>query len=241
MFNKSNSGTFVGSTEIKQSNRQHMQLSGQHSVIHNWNACIVLLVGLSITGFLAYSFKSIEESSAKDKIVSVCKQIQLNIEARLNTQEQALKGGAALFDASEIVSRGEWHDYAARIELDNNFKGIQGFGFAVLIPPAQLPAHVAQIRREGFPDYKVWPNETRDIYTSIIYLEPFEGRNLRALGYDMYSEPVRRVAMEKARDENKAALTGRVTLVQETGQAIQSGILMYVPVYRNNMPIDTVE
>lgn len=234
--NKSNSGIFVTSTERKQD-----QLSGADSVIHNWNACVLLLVGLSITGFLAYSFKSIEESNAKARFASACKQMQLNIEARLHAHEQVLKGGAALFDASESVSRRKWHDYTSRINWDNHLKGIQGFGFAVLIPPAQLSAHVAQIRREGLPDYNVWPDGPRDIYTSIIYLEPFEGRNLRALGYDMWSEPVRRVAMEKARDENRATLTGKVTLVQEAEQAVQAGILMYVPVYRNGMPVDTVE
>ncbi len=205
------------------------------------NAWILLLVGLSITAFLAYSFKSIEETNARERFASVCKQIQLNIEARLYVHQQALKGGAALFEATESVSRREWHDYAGRIKLDNNFKGIQGFGFAQLIPTAHLPAHIAQIRSEGFPDYNVWPNGARDIYSSIIYLEPFEGRNLRAFGYDMWSEPVRRAAMEKARDENAVTLTGKVTLVQETEQAIQSGILMYVPVYRNGMPIETVE
>ncbi len=211
------------------------------SLASNWHAWVLLLVGLSITGFLVYSFKSIEESNAHDRFVSVGKQIQLNIEARLSAREQVLKGGAALFEASNSVNRREWHDYAGWIESDNHFKGVQGFGFTLLIPPAQLPAHIAQIRSEGLPDYKVWPNGIRDIYTSIIYLEPFEGRNLRALGYDMWSEPVRRAAMQKARDENRAALTDKVSLVQETEQTIQPGILMYVPVYRKGMPIDTVE
>ena len=59
-------------------------------------------------------------------------------------------------------------------------------------------------------------------------------RNLRAFGYDMFSEPVRRAAMEAARDSGQAAATGRVTLVQEgaqrPGRAL--GFLMYVPVYR---------
>ncbi len=41
------------------------------------------------------------------------------------------------------------------------------------------------------------------------------GRNLRAFGFDMYSEPVRRAAMEAARDTGAAALSGKVVLVQE--------------------------
>ena len=47
----------------------------------------------------------------------------------------------------------------------------------------------------------------------------------------MFSEPVRRAAMEKARDTGQTALSGKVVLVQETDQAVQSGVLMYLPVY----------
>jgi PAS domain S-box-containing protein len=78
------------------------------------------------------------------------------------------------------------------------------------------------------------------LYSSIIYLEPFTNRNLRAFGYDMFNEPVRREAMERARDQDTAALSGKVTLVQETGQEVQAGTLMYVPFYRRDLPHETI-
>jgi CHASE1-domain containing sensor protein len=71
------------------------------------------------------------------------------------------------------------------------------------------------MRAAGFPDYEVKPPGPRDFYTSITHIQPFAGRNLRAFGYDMFSEPVRRAAMEAARDSGAAAATGKVTLVQE--------------------------
>ena len=109
------------------------------------------------------------------------------------------------------------------------------------IPKPKLSSHIAQVRAQGFPNYSVWPGGARDFYSSIIYLEPFKDRNLRAFGYDMYSEPVRQEAMARARDQNVAALTGKVHLVQETGEDIQAGTLMYVPVYHQGAPIQTVE
>jgi PAS domain S-box-containing protein len=57
----------------------------------------------------------------------------------------------------------------------------------------------------------------------------------------MFSEPVRRAAMEQARDSGAPALSGKVELVQETGKEVQAGTLMYVPVYRNGAPTGTVE
>lgn len=71
-------------------------------------------------------------------------------------------------------------------------------------------------------------------------MEPFTNRNLRAFGYDLLSEPVRRAALERVRDEHAAVLTGKVTLVQENNQGMQAGILMFVLVYRHGLPLENV-
>jgi len=204
-------------------------------------AGLVLLAGLLATGYAGYSVKSDIDLSAQRQFVSDCHEIQLKIEGRLQAHKQVLLGGAALFDAADSVSRHQWHAYAERVEIDQHFNGIQGLGFSLLISPNQLARHILEIRSQGFPDYTVRPAGERDIYSSIIYLEPFKDRNLRAFGYDMYSEPVRRAAMEQARNENVISLSGKVELVQETGKEVQAGTLMYAPVYRKSMPVETVE
>ena len=72
------------------------------------------------------------------------------------------------------------------------------------------------------------------------FLEPFDWRNQRAFGYDMYSESVRHKAMDSARDSGDAEISGKVVLVQETQKDIQAGFLMFLPVYRKNVALDTV-
>ncbi|MFU8788777.1 MAG: CHASE domain-containing protein [Methylobacter sp.] len=202
---------------------------------------LVLLAGLSAVGFAGYWVKLDIERDEYRRFAFYCEEIHLKIMARLDAHKQILLSGAAMFDASTEVTRKEWHIFVRRLRSDEHFSGIQGLGFSLWIPPAQLAAHHAQIRAEGFPDYQLRPEGQRDAYSSIIYLEPFSGRNLRAFGYDMYSEPVRRAAMQQARDTNKASLSGKVMLVQETDTERQAGTLMYVPVYRKNQPADTVE
>ncbi|MGZ5030063.1 MAG: CHASE domain-containing protein, partial [Methylobacter sp.] len=202
---------------------------------------MVLLSALLGTGLASYWIKLDIDRDEYRKFAFFCDEIRLKIAARLDAHKQTLLGGAALFDASTSVTRSEWRHYVQRLRSDEHFNGIQGLGFSVWIPAGQLAAHQAQLHAEGFPDYTVRPESERDAYTSIIFLEPFEGRNLRAFGYDMYSEPVRRAAMEQARDENQATLSGKVTLVQEMTKNVQAGTLMYVPVYKKEMPVDTVE
>jgi PAS domain S-box-containing protein len=55
----------------------------------------------------------------------------------------------------------------------------------------------------------------------------------------MLSEPVRRAALEKARDSGGAVLTGKVTLIFDS--SVQSGALMYLPVYRTRPRTSSVE
>ena len=202
---------------------------------------MVLLIGLLGTGFAGYWIKLDIERDEYGRFAFYCDEVRLKIAARLDAHKQTLLGAAALFESSEAVTRNEWRHFVQRLRSDEHFNGIQGLGFSVWIPAGQLAAHQAQLRAEGFSEYAVRPEGKRDAYTSIIFLEPFSGLNLRAFGYDMYSEPVRRAAMEKARDENRVSLSGKVTLVQETTENVQAGTLMYAPVYQKNRPLDTVE
>ena len=86
-------------------------------------------------------------------------------------------------------------------------------------------AHIESIRNDGFPEYTINPPGERDEYSAIIYLEPFDWRNKRAFGYDMWSNEMRHNAMARARDTGQAATSGIITLVQETKQDVQRGFL----------------
>jgi PAS domain S-box-containing protein len=152
-----------------------------------------------------------------------------------------LQGGAGLFVSSEKVTRDEWRRYVEYRKINTFFPGIRGIGVSKIIRPSDMARHVREIRLEGYTDYKVWPTEKRDIYTAIIYLEPLDALNRRAIGYDMFSEPVRRAAMERARDTGMVSISGRVRLVQETEKDIQHGFLMYLPIYMKGMPVGTLE
>jgi diguanylate cyclase (GGDEF)-like protein/PAS domain S-box-containing protein len=204
-------------------------------------AWLILVLGLLSTVLASIQVKQSIEQQAIRQFAFVCDQITLKIQERLNAYALILRGGSGLFSASDNVTRQDWHAYVETLRAEKSVHGIQGIGFSVLIQPAQLDQHMAWVRQQGFPDYAVKPAGERAIYSAIIYLEPFTERNLRAFGYDMYSEPVRRAAMEQARDTGQPALSGKVQLVQETQQDSQAGNLMYVPVYRKQMPIETVE
>lgn len=204
-------------------------------------AWVVLSFGVSISLVFAFYQKQTVEREAVKQFAFASDQVLQRIQERLDSYQLILRAGAGLFFASTAVDRQEWKGFVEHVGADRIVAGVQGIGFSEAIRPHDLELHINRIRAEGFPEYQVWPEGERGFYSSIIYLEPFDARNQRAFGYDMFSEPVRRKAMEQARDSGEIALSGKVQLVQETDVDVQAGVLMYFPVYQNGMPTATVE
>lgn len=167
--------------------------------------------------------------------------VKVAIQNRMQSYEHILLGGTGLFSAVGDVNRHQWRTYVSALKLEKHYPGIQGMGYSAVIAPGQRQAAVAKIRSEGFPDFDIKPPGERQPSTAIIFLEPFSGRNLRAFGFDMFSEPTRRAAMERARDTGLPSMSRKVTLLQESEGKKQVGILVYVPVYRQGAKIDTLE
>ncbi len=151
---------------------------------------------------------------------------------RFAAQRTILRGAAALFTIHPDLSVADFHTYVRRLRLAQYYPGTLGVGFTRRLHPAEVPEVEATMRASGLPDFAIYPNHPRDEVHAILRLEPQNERNRVALGYDMFTEPVRRAAMELARDTGSPAITGPVTLVQEIDANKQVGFLIYLPVYR---------
>ncbi|MDY6949218.1 MAG: CHASE domain-containing protein [Pseudomonadota bacterium] len=155
------------------------------------------------------------------------------IEERLSACEAVLRAGAGFIDNAWPIDEKQWQRFVRPLKLAEVVAGVQGFGFAVLVD--KMTAEQLHSLPAG-----TWSNpEGRGDHpqTAIVYLEPQDARNRQALGFDMASESVRRTAMERARDEDTAAVSAKVTLVQEIDSTPQPGFLLYVPVFQRDLPI----
>ncbi len=167
--------------------------------------------------------------------------IQTAIETRMSAYEQVLRNAVGYLNAADSVNRSKWGNYVKTLQLQKYYPGIQGLGFTVRLFNNDLESFTKKIRVEGYPHFKVWPEEEREEYHSIVFLEPFTGRNLRAFGYDMYTEEKRRKAMQRAMETGEPSMSEMVILVQETGRNVQKGCLLYLPVYFREKSLSTVE
>ena len=205
-----------------------------------WKSLGILFVGFVITFGVSNYVSQEEEFQSQKEFVIACNEAKTKIFLRINLHIQFLINASSFFEASQLVTRKEWEQFNKFSTINENFMGVQGFGFSAIVKKDQLKKHIQDIRKEGFSKYTVYPNGGRVLYTSIIYLEPFNERNARVLGFDMFTEPVRRKAMEQARDYKIPVLSGKVMLHQETQKDVQTGTLIYFPVYNKNEPLNTI-
>lgn len=196
----------------------------------------VLVVTLFFSLLVSINSIIVNESIQSQEFEILVLDLEQEIEARMLAYEQVLHGTKGLLVSSGQVTRQEFATYFQALNIDEHYPGMLGLGLSVRLSPDKLNAHVESIRQEGFPLYEVLPAGDRDTYTAIVFLEPFSGVNLNAFGFDMYSEAVRREAMERSVRVGEAALSGRVSLVQDVNRGGVSGTLLYLPVY--NAEID---
>src|SRR5882724_5367558 len=202
---------------------------------------LLLALGLLFTLLVSYYLSKLAETQDQSRFRSSVQAIDAKIHGRIQTFITLLRAGTGLYAASETVTPDEFNRFVDRLELQKNYSGIQGLGFSLRLRPEEKNALAESMRRSGIPDFKIWPDYPRDEYHAITYLQPQNERNRIALGYDMFTEPVRRAAMEQARDTGGPAASGRVFLVQEVESHREPGFIIYAPVYRNTAPQSTPE
>jgi PAS domain S-box-containing protein len=202
-------------------------------------AALAFLAALIVTYMVAGNAQRTAAGELARNFNFRARDMAASIDRRMDVYEEVLLATAGFLRGSVDVDRAAFAGFYGQLHLNEHFPGIEALGIAAIVPPGRLGAHVAAMRAEGFRDYAIKPPGQRPVITSITHIEPFSGRNLRAFGYDMFSEPVRRAALEQARDTGNAAATGKVVLVQEGGNGGQPGFLMYVPVYKAGLVHDT--
>lgn len=195
---------------------------------------LVLLVGVCATLLISFLFLRSAESRDQERLRLQADLAVSALQERMEAHSALLRGTAGLFAGSDEVDAREFDAYVAQLGLGTRYPGVLGIGYAARGAGEAGRARIeASMRRQGFADFRVWPEAPREVYTSIVYLSPMNARNAAAIGYDMFTEPNRREAMARAAATGQLAASARVELVQEIDAEKQPGFLMYLPVRRD--------
>lgn len=201
---------------------------------------LVLIVALTLT-WLVWDH---ERQSARKELHSqfdfALRDTVSRLEQRVAAYEQMLRGMQSLLATTPLTNRTAIHDYVETLQLDANFSGIRVIGIVEKVSTQTRTAHVAAMRRQGLPDYTIHPDSQDETLAPIIQREPDVGQDQAVLGFDPWTEPVRRLAMEKARDSGLPSISGKVRLAVDHETEASPGFIMYLPIFAHGQPRDSV-
>ncbi len=152
----------------------------------------------------------------------------------IDSHIDVLRAVEGFFAASQLVERDEFGAFARTIMLRH--PGFEALGWAPRVPAARRAAYEASVRKEGIAGFEITQLDRgggrqraagRADYFPLRYLEPVTGNDL-GLGFDLYSDPVSRAALERARDTGRSVASGRARFLRGT----QHGLLFLHPLYR---------
>jgi len=206
---------------------------------------LLFFSGVVVSFFLFYLMHSWERDNQRIEFESRSRSLSNAVKSELNEYLGALSFLADFFNNSKKVDR-EAFTLFTHSALPR-YPGIQAFSWNPVVTNNQREVYESLARNDGLMDFtftertdkgELIPAAERQEYTVVYYIEPM-ATNKAALGYDIASNPTRKQAIAQVFETGKLTATGRLTLVQETSK--QFGILIFLPLYHKNAPLDTME
>lgn len=199
------------------------QPSNQRSLFSRVSPWLVFIAALLST-IGAWKLASINaERLASERFENRVERVRMAIVDRISAYQQLLRAGAALFAGSDEVSSDEWQRFYQTLQVEDNYPGLLGFGYAkrILGPERENSPASASLAPPSLPETVV-----------IVYLEPDSDLNRHVVGLNMFADATRREAMLRAATTGQVSISGKTLLFQDQGNAQpQPGVLIYQPVY----------
>ncbi|MER9357496.1 CHASE domain-containing protein [Mesorhizobium sp. M0514] len=186
----------------------------------------VALISLTMAGFAYFA----TQEAARIKFEATADDALNRIESRIDLHLSLLRSTQALFDARNgEISGSEFKAFFSALDVDNNFAGLRGIGYLRLAKTGDEAAVEREMLRDRGAAHTVYPDTTQPWRTPVVLFEPLDPANESTIGYDMFTEPVRREAIEKAMADDAQHASGLVQLGQDTGAAQTfTGFLVFV-------------
>ena len=199
-------------------------------------AVVVLLLGLAVVFYYAQLRHERDLRTAQATFEGHASEVAERMRRQVADYDLILRGGVSLLASVDWPTPAQWADYYRSLRIDQQFPSIIGLGFAPYLPAGQLADFQRQVRDRGEGLFTVRPAGVRAAYGPIFYLVPATPENRAAIGYDMYSEPLRQAAMRAAADAGETRMTAPLALIQDAGRPhAPASALLYAPVYRSRL------
>src|SRR6266568_1708950 len=197
---------------------------------HRWLRWAVLAASLAFSAASTYYFRIQVQQEARSRFGTVAIGVANDVQSRIRAYGDVLYALRGLFDASDKVTRDEFHQFAQALSLGERYPGVTNISFASRVPHAKKLQFERAVRAEtsplvkGLPRFVIKPPGERPEYAVLTYIEPM-GKNVPAWGLDLNADPLRRSVTDRARDTGRMASSSGVTLLRDSNAGVSSTLL----------------
>jgi signal transduction histidine kinase/sensor domain CHASE-containing protein len=204
---------------------------------------LAFALGICITVGACLIVADAQDTQIRTNFARDTDKINADTSARLRTYFDMLLSLKGLFAVTGEVDREQFSRFVQQLRLTEQYPGFRAIQFVRAVRGADIAGFTDDVRKEsgaganGVPEFSVHPTLKRGEHFVIEFNEPMKG-NENAFGLDLASLPRQLAAVEAARDSGEIVATGRTVLIQD--RARHPGFVARAPIYRQNMPIETV-
>ncbi|MFT4025690.1 MAG: CHASE domain-containing protein [Novosphingobium sp.] len=193
----------------------------------------VFVLTLAVTVLAVFAIQRAETGRAHALTKEAAGAIAAGLERRINGSSAYLRAGAIILSTKPDVGMADFHEFATQYGVREPGGGSDVISWAPRFAPGGIAAFERMRRKEGDADFTVHPLPPagQAFVAPVSYLEPVDARNRGVLGFEIYSEPVRRAAIELAIVSGRPTASGKITLLQDGKPELRSGFGLFMPVY----------
>lgn len=198
----------------------------------------LLFFTLLIAAVAAMAIEHAEGQARARNLDASASELTAALQRRASENVAYLLAGSSMFSIRGEVAREDFQLYADMIDAGLKERGGIATGWGQWLDRADESAYVAKQRATVAADFELHgvPGATSREMLPVTMTSPLDTGNRTALGYDMYSEPVRRQAIDAARQTKRPTATGKLELVRDAGKKKAPGFIIFVPVFERRAP-----
>lgn len=199
-------------------------------------AIVVFVLGATVTGIMSTFAGEDLAKHHREVFAAHTEELVEALETQIEGGEFAVRGLQGLFHATDEVTRDTFADYVAPIQESGDLGTLS---FVAAIRVREREALEEEVRTDtslngiGYPSFAVHPETSHPDSFVPVFIEPLDSTS-QAFGFDLGTNPKRRLAIEKARDTGMVVATEGIELLGNSPPRV--GFLLMAPVYDDPQP-----
>ncbi|MEM9086065.1 MAG: CHASE domain-containing protein [Pseudomonadota bacterium] len=193
----------------------------------------IFLAIAAITALSVFAVESNARAREEAQVREAAQSIASALQRRANSFASYLRAGAALFSTTQNIDPDTFEQFVTELRLDLDYRGAEGIGWVTVLEASQIPGFLDLQRQDqaAFPPIQPPTGDSTNLVAPVTYFFPDTKRSRRALAFDMFSDPVRKAAMDEALRMVQQTASARVSTSPEASDNAP-GFVLFMPVFR---------